>query len=180
MAQFAKANADLKGVFHFDTESYTNDGITFTGVIASGTTINVTNASSVAFVAGQVVAGQGITAGTKVVSYAAGVLTVTGAVALTPSTTPVGMSARTMFTVGETVQPQGPKLDFFTLTIVDSAADEAMKALQQLATIHMYKFASATSLHVAVYPVGAWTTTSLPAASGGVITAAAAGATFGA
>jgi hypothetical protein len=179
MAQFAKASADLKGVFHFDVESHVNDAIVFTGLIASGTTITVTNASSVAFVAGQVVRGQGITAGTKVVSYAAGTLTVTGPSALTASSTAVSMTALTMVTVGETVQPQGPKLDFFTLTIVDSAYEQAMQSLQQLATVHLYKAASATSLHVAVYPVGAWSTATLVSASGGIITAAAAGATFG-
>lgn len=174
MAQFAKANADLQPVFHFDASSFTNDAITFTGVIASGTTINVTNASSVAFVAGQVLRGQGITAGTKVVSYAAGVLTVAGATALTASATPVSMSARTMATVGVTVQPQGPKLEFFTLTITDSAYEQAMQELQQLATIHIYEVISATSMAVAVYPVGAWTTASTTTN----ISAFANGATF--
>lgn len=157
MAQIAKANSDLQPVFHFDTNSFANDAITFTGVIASGTTITVSNASTVSFVAGQVLRGQGITAGTKVVSYAAPTLTVTGPTALTASATPVSMSARTMATLGATVQPQGPKLEFFTLTITDSAYEQAMQELQQLATIHIYEVISATSMAVAVYPVGAWT-----------------------
>lgn len=178
MAQINKVHADLLPVAVFDAGSYASDAITFTGVIASGTTITVTNLSSTAFTAGQVVTGAGITAGTKVVSYAAGVLTVTGPTALTATTTAVSMSARTMVTVAATVQPQGPKLEFFTLTIVDSAFQEAIDSVQQLATVYLYEVASTTSMCVAVYPAGAWTTTTLASASNGIITAATTTATF--
>ena len=178
MAQFLKVNADLQPVLHFDSASYTNDAITFTGVIATGTTITVSNPSSLAFAAGQLVTGPGITAGTTVVSYAAPTLTVTGPTALTPTTTSAAMVAATRWTVGSTVQPQGPKLDFWTLTIDSNCVDEALKAVGQLATIHMYRVASATSVHVAVYSTGAWDTSTLVSASGGIINAAAAGASF--
>lgn len=66
-----------------------------------------------------------------------------------------------------TVQPQGPKLDFFTLTgngsqILDNIAT-VFQTVQQLATIHMYEYTNATddTLAIAIYPTGAWTTTSL-------------------
>lgn len=70
-----------------------------------------------------------------------------------------------------TVQPQGPKLDFFTITLADVAANttiasQTILAVQQLATIHIYEFTDTTTdtLAIAVYPVGAWTTTTLAAA----------------
>lgn len=180
MAQFIKVNADLKGVMNFDAAGYVNDAITFSGTIATGTTITVINPSSTAFTAGQVVTGPGITAGTTVVSYAAGVLTVTGPTALTPSTALSIMAAATKWTVGETVQPQGPKLDFWTLTVTSNCIDEAMKVVQKRATVHIYKVASATELQVAVYDTAGWTAVTLVSESDGFISAAVAGATFGA
>ena len=91
-------------------------------------------------------------------------------------------------TSGETVQPQGPKLDFFTLTGNGSQiADNIQKIFQtveQLATIHMYEYTDATddTLAVAIYPTGGWTTTTLNAAlasaySGANVTSAT-GASF--
>lgn len=91
-------------------------------------------------------------------------------------------------TSGETVQPQGPKLDFFTLTGNGSQiADNIQKIFQtveQLATIHMYEYTNATddTLAVAIYPTGGWTTTTLNAAlasaySGANVTSAT-GASF--
>lgn len=70
-------------------------------------------------------------------------------------------------TSGATVQPQGPKLDFFTLTgngsqIADNI-NAVFQTVQQLATVHIYEYTNATddTLAVAVYPTGAWTTDSL-------------------
>ena len=70
-------------------------------------------------------------------------------------------------TSGATVQPQGPKLDFFTLTgngsqIADNI-NAVFQTVQQLATVYMYEYTNATddTLAVAVYPTGAWTTDSL-------------------
>ena len=70
-------------------------------------------------------------------------------------------------TSAATVQPQGPKLEFFTITgngaqVADNI-NAVFQTVQQLATVYMYEFTDATddSLAVAVYPVGAWTTTSL-------------------
>lgn len=66
-----------------------------------------------------------------------------------------------------TVQPQGPKLDFFTLTgngsqIADNI-NAVFQTVQQLATVYLYEYTNATddTLAIAVYPTGAWTTTSL-------------------
>ena len=61
-----------------------------------------------------------------------------------------------------TVQPQGPKLDFFTVTatgaLTGTQVNLIIQATQQLATIYMYEFTTDTNdtLAVAVYPVGAW------------------------
>ena len=66
-----------------------------------------------------------------------------------------------------TVQPQGPKLEFFTITgngsqVLDNIAT-VFQTVQQLATIHMYEYTNATddTLAIAIYPVSAWTTTTL-------------------
>lgn len=73
-------------------------------------------------------------------------------------------------TAGKTVQPAGPKLDFFT---IDSGLNpttgaqyrDMLKTIGQLATVHMYHIATADrKLHVAVYPTGAWTSATLLAA----------------
>ena len=71
-----------------------------------------------------------------------------------------------------TVQPQGPKLDFFTVTAASSGAFTGtqvsliIQATQQLATVYIYEFTTAgpDTLAMAVYPTGAWTTTTLNAA----------------
>jgi hypothetical protein len=67
------------------------------------------------------------------------------------------------------VQPQGPKLDFFTVTATGalSGANVAsiIQAVEQLATVHIYEYVDDTndSVALAIYPVGAWTTTTLNA-----------------
>ena len=71
-----------------------------------------------------------------------------------------------------TVQPQGPKLDYFTVTAASSGALSGtqvsliIQATQQLATVYIYEFTTAgpDTLAMAVYPTGAWTTTTLNAA----------------
>ena len=73
---------------------------------------------------------------------------------------------------GATVQPQGPKLDYFTVTAASSGALSGtqvsliIQATQQLATVYIYEFTTAgpDTLAMAVYPTGAWTTTTLNAA----------------
>lgn len=73
---------------------------------------------------------------------------------------------------GSTVQPQGPKLDFFTVTSSGSTAltgtqvNLIIQATQQLATVYMYEFTTAgpDRVAMAIYPTGAWTTTTLNAA----------------
>jgi hypothetical protein len=70
-----------------------------------------------------------------------------------------------------TVQPQGPKLDFFTIELADVAANgtiaqTVIQTVEQLATIHIYEFTDTGTdkLAVALYPTGAWTTASLTTA----------------
>ena len=70
-----------------------------------------------------------------------------------------------------TVQPQGPKLDFFTIELASVAANttiasQVIQTVEQLATIHIYEFTDTTTdtLALAVYPTGGWTTASLEAA----------------
>jgi hypothetical protein len=72
---------------------------------------------------------------------------------------------------GLTVQPQGPKLDFFTIELADVAANttialQTIQTVEQLATIHIYEFTNTTTdtLALAVYPTGGWTTATLAAA----------------
>jgi hypothetical protein len=66
-------------------------------------------------------------------------------------------------TSAATVQPQGPKLQFATVTFTGTGTTGAqilatVNAIQQLATIYMYEFTTDTNdtLAVAFYPVGAW------------------------
>lgn len=70
---------------------------------------------------------------------------------------------------GVPVNLQGPKLDFFTLTAnvtANTAGDtggylsSVMDAIQQTATVAMYQV-DGTNISVAVYPAGAYTTTTL-------------------
>jgi len=76
-----------------------------------------------------------------------------------------------------TVQPQGPKLDFFTVTatgaLTGTQVSLIIQATQQLATVYIYEFTSAApdKLAMAVYPVAAWTTTTLNAAVIAALTA---------
>lgn len=83
-------------------------------------------------------------------------------------------------TSAATVQPQGPKLDFFTIALANVATDGSVlkatiDAIQQLATVYIYEVtdASTDTLAVAVYPTGAWTTSTLDTATGGTTTASA-------
>ena len=65
---------------------------------------------------------------------------------------------------GATVQPQGPKLDYFTIDAASgshfstSQVNTIIQTIQQLATVYIYEYTSASTdtLAVAVYPTGAW------------------------
>ena len=93
-----------------------------------------------------------------------------------PSYTNSGANA---VTSGATVQPQGPKLDFFTVTAASSGAFTGtqvsliIQATQQLATVYIYEFTTAgpDTLAMAVYPTAAWTATTLQAACRAGLTA---------
>jgi hypothetical protein len=66
-------------------------------------------------------------------------------------------------TSAASVQPQGPKLEFATITFTGTGTTgaqilAAVNTIQQLATIYMYEFTTDTNdtLAVAMYPIGAW------------------------
>jgi len=100
-----------------------------------------------------------------------------------PAYTNSGVNA---VTSGATVQPQGPKLDFFTVTfdaaLTTTQLNVAVQTIQQLATIYMYEYTDDTNdtLAVAIYPVGAWTDSTLDTAITAAVEACtvAASATF--
>lgn len=70
----------------------------------------------------------------------------------------------------EVVQPQGPKLDFFTVTatgaLTGTQVSLIIQATQQLATVYIYEYGNDTNdtVAMAVYPAGAWTDTTLDTA----------------
>lgn len=77
-----------------------------------------------------------------------------------PTYTNSGVNA---VTSGVTVQPQGPKLEFLTVTFTGTGTtgaqiDATIKTIQQLATVYLYEFTTDTNdtLAIAMYPVGAW------------------------
>jgi hypothetical protein len=101
-----------------------------------------------------------------------------------PAYTNSGVNA---VTSAATVQPQGPKLDFFTITKDTGAFTTAnintiVQTVQQLATIYIYEYTDASddTFAMAIYPVGAWTTTTMDTAvtAAGVAVTVAASATF--
>jgi hypothetical protein len=75
-------------------------------------------------------------------------------------------------TSAASVQIQGPKLDFFTVTASGSSAltgtqvNLIIQATQQLATVYIYEFTTAgpDTLAMAVYPTAAWSTGTLQTA----------------
>jgi hypothetical protein len=89
---------------------------------------------------------------------------------------------------GATVNPAGPKLDFFTVTLAGVAANttiaaQTIQAVQQNSTIAIYEFTDTgtDTLALALYPTGAYDTTSLAAAvdaATGGTSSVAASATF--
>jgi hypothetical protein len=76
-----------------------------------------------------------------------------------------------------TVQPQGPKLDFFTITatgaLTGTQVNLIIQATQQLATVYIYEYTDTTNdtVAMAVYPTGAWTTATLDTAVEAALTA---------
>ena len=67
-----------------------------------------------------------------------------------------------------TVQPQGPKLDFFTIagnaTQVLDNISTVFATVTQLATVHMYQVNSDGIMSIALYPAAAWTAAALQVA----------------
>ena len=67
-------------------------------------------------------------------------------------------------TSAATVQPQGPKLDFFTIEAASTGAftgaqvNTIIQTIQQLATVYIYEYTDGgpDTVAVAVYPTGSW------------------------
>lgn len=87
------------------------------------------------------------------------------------------------------VQPQGPKLDFFTITkdtgaFTGTQVTTILRTLEQLATIHIYEYVDTSNdtVAVALYPTAAWTAATIDTAvtAAGIAVTVADGATFGA
>ena len=78
----------------------------------------------------------------------------------TPAYTTGALNAAT---TGVAVQPQGPKLDFFTTTGTGTFTGANLltltQTLQQLSTIYLYQYTSSSNdtFAVGVYPAGKWT-----------------------
>jgi hypothetical protein len=68
------------------------------------------------------------------------------------------------------VQPQGPKLDFFTATangaVTGTQIAAGFQTVEQLATVMLYQYGNASNntLAVGIYPAGAWTAATLQTA----------------
>jgi len=91
-----------------------------------------------------------------------------------PAYTNAGANA---VSTANTVQPQGPKLDFFTITatgaLTGTQVNLIIQATQQLATVYIYEYTDTTNdtVAMAVYPTGAWTTATLDTAVEAALTA---------
>lgn len=78
-----------------------------------------------------------------------------------PNFTNNGVNA---ITSGVTIQPQGPKLDYFTISAASTTGFSAtqvnvmVQTIQQLATVYLYEYTDTATDTVAfaVYPTGAW------------------------
>jgi hypothetical protein len=87
--------------------------------------------------------------------------------------------ANPTFTANVSVQPQGPKLDFFTIsaasgtTFSTTQVNIIIQTVQQLATVYIYEYndASTNSLALAVYPTGSWAVDNSLGASANVVAA---------
>ena len=83
-------------------------------------------------------------------------------------------------TSAATVNPAGPKLDFFTIALATVATDgdvakACIDSIQTKATIAIMEFTDTgtDTVAIAVYPTEAWTTATLDTATGGSTTATA-------
>jgi hypothetical protein len=91
-----------------------------------------------------------------------------------PAYTNTGANA---VSTANTVQPQGPKLDFFTITatgaLTGTQVNLIIQATQQLATVYIYEYTDTTNdtVAMAVYPTGAWTAATLDTAVEAALTA---------
>ena len=79
---------------------------------------------------------------------------------------------------GNTVQPQGPKLQFFTVTadgaLTGAQVNTVVQATQQLATVYIYEYTDTSNdtLAMAIYPTDAWDAANLQVATRAALTSA--------
>jgi hypothetical protein len=79
---------------------------------------------------------------------------------------------------GNTVQPQGPKLQFFTVTadgaLTGAQVNTVVQATQQLATVYIYEYTDTSNdtLAMAIYPTDAWDAANLQVAIRAALTSA--------
>lgn len=88
---------------------------------------------------------------------------------------------------GVTVQPQGPKLQYFTVTaagaLTGTQVNVLVQTIQQKATVYIYEYVNDANdtLSFASYPTGAWTAAALDlafTAAGVAATTTSDGASF--
>ena len=87
-------------------------------------------------------------------------------------------SGANALSTANTVQPQGPKLQYFTITATGDLSGAQIgiitQTVQSLATIYIYEYTNTTNdtFAFASYPAGAWTTSTLDTAVNAALTAA--------
>ena len=87
-------------------------------------------------------------------------------------------SGANALSTANTVQPQGPKLQYFTITATGDLSGAQVgiitQTVQSLATIYIYEYTNTTNdtFAFASYPAGAWTTSTLDTAINAALTAA--------
>lgn len=193
MAQFPRANGDLKAVLNLDVGQYQNDAVRVVGYI-SGTTLTVVGLPSAAIVAGTATApkllvGAGVLTGTTVTAVTGAAasptsLTVSVAQTLGSVLAPVEFIVRSTVDAGVVVQPQGPKLQFFTVKktgLAPAFAEAIMPVVATRSTVHIFEVRNADDISLALYGTECWTAADLAAAlnaAGLAVTSVTAGAAF--
>ena len=175
MSQIVRINGDFNPVSVMDAQGYISTATSFTGSIAT-TTLTVTQVSGAQNLAvGQNILGPGVAAGTVITALGTGTGGVgTYTISVSQTVASSALAARQMFTIGQVVQPQGPKLQFFTVngTNISRFMTQVIQTIGQLATIHIYKVIDADNIAFATYSSDSWDTS-----NAGVLDAALTAAT---
>jgi hypothetical protein len=134
---------------------------TFSGTVTAATTITVSGLNST-INAGDIIFGAGIPEGTTVASYVSPTITVSlpaGESLTVNSSLQIFMAtASVLFTPAQTVQLQGPSLDYITITLQANKHETVLDIIQERATICNYEITGTTSMSVCFQPSGVWGT----------------------